>query len=154
MNTMAVTNGAHGPNGLSGVGRSELEDLIVKLRAERDEAARREQEAISVAGRAEVSRAQMEQHLSCVQAHCTQQLNELRSWRGHEIDALVVALARGRSLHPKGCYVYALVEEVGEVARAIRREGLARVREELLDTAVVAMRLFLGENREPMTELP
>jgi len=153
MQAMAMTNGAHGADGLSGVGRSGLEDMIAKLRESLAGAQVNEAAAVGVAARAESARALMEGTLTATQAHCTQQLNELRIHRGHELDALVVALARGRSLHPKGCYFYALVEEVGEIARAIRREGAERAREELLDTAVVAIRLYLGEAREPLGEV-
>lgn len=58
---------------------------------------------------------------------------------------LASALQRARQLHPEGASMNALVEEVGEVARARRRETHERVREELLDVAVVALRLYLGE---------
>ena len=57
------------------------------------------------------------------------------------------ALGRAREKHPEGPDLRSLVEEVGEVANAMRRETPARVREELIDTAVVAFRLAIGEGR-------
>jgi hypothetical protein len=82
-------------------------------------------------------------NLSSVQARCTELLLECRELR--KIDALAVAIDRARSLHPEGCNITSLFEEVGEVARALRRETHERVREELLDVAVVAMRLWMNE---------
>lgn len=65
------------------------------------------------------------------------------------------AILRGRRLHPDGCALRHLLCEVGEVADAMcEANGAAggnvgardnRVREELLDVAVVAMRMYLGE---------
>ena len=61
------------------------------------------------------------------------------------LSALSDALRAARAKHPSGANLAALVEEVGEVARAMRRESTERVREELMDVATVALRLWLGE---------
>ncbi len=60
--------------------------------------------------------------------------------------ALAWALERARNKHPRGAQgIGSLTSEVGEVATAILRETPERVREECIDTAVVAVRLWLGE---------
>jgi len=82
-------------------------------------------------------------NLTSTQSRCTELLLEARECRKHE--ALAVAIDRARKLHPEGCNLTSLFEEVGEVARAVRRESPDRVRDELLDVAVVAMRLWMGE---------
>jgi len=56
-----------------------------------------------------------------------------------------VAIARGK--HPKGPSLRSLMEEIGEVASAVRRESPDRVRDELLDVAVVAIRIWLGDSK-------
>lgn len=135
---------------LNGTGRRELEALVVQLRAECAEAEAVARHMAGLAARAERDRAAMEATLTVTQQHCTEQLNELRSYRGDELDPLTRALARARWKHPKGCNLASLIEEAGEVGRAINREGLERAREELLDTAVVAIRLYLGETVGPL----
>ncbi len=129
---------------LTGSGRTELleridelEQKLAAVRAERD--------------------AYLE-NLTATQQRCTELLLALRATKlydelGYVVDqelavplaTLGGAIVRARTLHPNGCRYHALVEEVGEVARALRRETSEHVKEELLDTAVVAMRLFLGE---------
>lgn len=60
-----------------------------------------------------------------------------RPW-AHALDA---AMAKAIAKHPGGPDgMRSLVEEVGEVASAMRRETVERVRAELIDTAVVALR--------------
>jgi hypothetical protein len=51
---------------------------------------------------------------------------------------------RAAELHPEGPSLAALVEEVGEVARAMQDDP-ARLAEELLDVAVVALRWHMQE---------
>lgn len=64
----------------------------------------------------------------------------------HPLAPLLRALKAAREKHPGGPDgLRSLMEEVGEVANAIRRETPERVREELLDVAVVALRWYLGE---------
>jgi len=58
----------------------------------------------------------------------------------HEID-------RARKLHPVPSFA-ALVEELGEVAKAIQEEGPAEYRAELLQVACVAMRLIEHSKKE------
>lgn len=59
---------------------------------------------------------------------------------------LVERLAKGRAKYPSGCTLLSLIDEAGEVAHAVNKyESVERVREELLDVAAVAMRLYLGE---------
>jgi len=59
---------------------------------------------------------------------------------------LTAAILRARANHPGGPDgIRSLAEEVGEVVNAMRRETPDRVREELLDVAVVAIRLYMGE---------
>lgn len=59
---------------------------------------------------------------------------------------LATAIDVARAKHPGGPDgMRSLAEELGEVASAIRRESPERVREELLDLATVAMRLYLRE---------
>ncbi len=53
------------------------------------------------------------------------------------------ALARAEKKHPSGTDgLRSLTEEVGEVANAMRRETVERVRAELIDVAVVAVRFW------------
>jgi len=69
------------------------------------------------------------------------------------VDALSVDLVllaerieKGRVKYPEGCTALSLFDEAGEVAHALnKREPVDRVRAELLDVAVVAMRLYFGE---------
>lgn len=51
---------------------------------------------------------------------------------------------RAAELHPEGPSLEALVEEVGEVARAMQ-DSPERLAEELLDVAVVALRWHMQE---------
>ena len=63
-----------------------------------------------------------------------------------EIAPLIERMEKGRMKYPAGCTVLSLLDEAGEFAHAINKgEGIERTREELLDVAAVAMRLYLGE---------
>lgn len=63
-----------------------------------------------------------------------------------ELFPLAVRIEKGRQKYPNGCTVLSLLDEAGEVAHAVNKyEAEARIREELLDVAVVAMRLYFGE---------
>lgn len=61
-------------------------------------------------------------------------------------DALAAQMAKGRAKYPNGCTAFSLLDEAGEVVHAINKyESVERVRDEILDVAAVAMRLYLGE---------
>lgn len=60
-------------------------------------------------------------------------------------DILRHRLTLARSKHPEGASFDALMSEVGEVADERLAGNPDREREELLDVAVVAIRLYLGE---------
>jgi hypothetical protein len=95
------------------------------------------------------------ENLTATQKRCTELLEENRALKltppglpdayADAICGLVAGLVRAREKHPNGANMYALMEEVGEVCRALRREGGDRVSEELMDVAVVAMRIWVGE---------
>lgn len=115
--------------------------------------------------RHELAKVQLErdaylENLTATQTRCTELLGAWRASRfvealglhpsyGEIIPALVRLAGRvvtARMKHPGGADgVRALVEEVGEVASAMRRESPERVRDELLDVAAVAIRMWLGE---------
>lgn len=59
---------------------------------------------------------------------------------------LAKRMAKGREKYPLGCTVASLLDEAGEFTHAVNKEeGRVRLRDELLDVAAVAMRLYLGE---------
>lgn len=63
-----------------------------------------------------------------------------------ELFPLAVRIEKGRQKYPNGCTVLSLIDEAGEVAHAVNKyEPAERIREELLDVAAVAMRLYFGE---------
>ena len=64
-------------------------------------------------------------------------------------DILAHRLTLARSKHPQGASFDALLSEVGEVADERLAGNPEREREELLDVAVVAIRLYLGETWVP-----
>lgn len=128
---------------LTGTGRDELVKLIADLAAD----LHHERDMLR----------KVSENLTSTQRRCTElvQLDRLARFleqhpalEGYLTD-LSWAIERARALHPEGASELALLEECGEVARAHRRETPARVREELLDVAVVAMRLYIGERSEP-----
>ncbi len=59
--------------------------------------------------------------------------------------ALTDRIGHARRKHPEGASLGALGDEVREVGYALVHEGPIRMRDELLDVATVAMRLYLGE---------
>lgn len=63
-----------------------------------------------------------------------------------ELEPLRLRIAKGRAKYPNGCTLTSLQDEAGEVVHAVNKyEPAERVRDELLDVAGVAMRLYLGE---------
>lgn len=63
-----------------------------------------------------------------------------------ELSVLRERMEEGRKKYPEGCTFLSLQDEVGEAAHAInKREPVDRVRDEILDAAGVAMRLYFGE---------
>lgn len=63
-----------------------------------------------------------------------------------ELGPLAARIAKGRKKYANGCTVLSLLDEAGEVAHAVNKyESAERIREELLDVAAVAMRLYFGE---------
>lgn len=63
-----------------------------------------------------------------------------------ELSPLRMRVAEGRAKYPDGCTALSFLDEAGEVAHALnKRESVDRVRDELLDAAGTAMRLYLGE---------
>ncbi len=108
---------------------------IVPLRTEADyQAIVRERDAMLV-------------NLTSTQARCTELLEEARTLRrfGASFDKLTARIGEARRKYPQGPTLRALIEEVGEVASAMTREGPERVKDELLDVTCVAMRLYMGE---------
>lgn len=73
--------------------------------------------------------------------------HEVRALRTlDELRPLAARIAKSRAKYPNGATIMALLDEAGEVARAVNKyEPADRVREELLDVACVAMRLYAGE---------
>lgn len=71
-----------------------------------------------------------------------------REFQGLDIKALCDRIQRAAEIHPEGPSLAALVEEVGEVARAMQ-DSPDRMGEELLDVAVVALRWHMEVGREP-----
>lgn len=63
-----------------------------------------------------------------------------------ELRPLAIRLAKSRAKYPSGATIMSLLDEAGEVAHAVNKyEPADRVRDELLDVACVAMRLYAGE---------
>jgi len=59
---------------------------------------------------------------------------------------LLDRIEKGRAKYPNGCTLLSLQDELGEVVHAVNKdEGVSRVRDELLDVAAVAMRMYHGE---------
>lgn len=61
------------------------------------------------------------------------------------LEQLLQVIVHARQKHPKGANFEALVAELGEVAEARKRGDQANERDELLDVATVAIRLWMGE---------
>lgn len=63
-----------------------------------------------------------------------------------ELAPLAQRIAKGRAKYANGCTILSLIDEAGEVAHAVNKyESADRIRDELLDVAAVAMRLYFGE---------
>lgn len=77
---------------------------------------------------------------------------------GQAVDGLTplrLRMGHGRAKYPNGCTVLSLLDEAGELAHAVNKgEPVDRVRDELLDVAAVAMRLYLGEVDEKHDVVP
>jgi NTP pyrophosphatase (non-canonical NTP hydrolase) len=131
-------------DGLSGLGRGELLALVDSAqRIERLRTIERDQ-AIDFGEKLRKERDVYLANLTSTQERCTELLLAVRAIG--ELAPLAEAIGRARAKHPKGpSPLRSLIEEVGEVASAMRRESPERVREELLDVAVVAVRLHAGE---------
>lgn len=149
---------------LSGIGRMELEEMVARMR-------KAVAVACAVADKAQRDHDAMLANLTSTQTRCNEllaayraskfldeQLGEMKSSMGIEqaLLSLAAAIVRARELHPEGCNLADLASEVGEVGRAMNRETEGREREELLDTAAVAVRMWLGERsdrpRAPLAE--
>lgn len=63
----------------------------------------------------------------------------------HALQALQDRLRHARAKHPAGASFDALVAELGEVAEARKLGDHDHARDELLDVATVAIRLWIGE---------
>ncbi len=124
---------------------SSVEVLVDALTKDRDAARNEAGDAFVLVQRLEREHAAMLATLTETQAACTQLREANRVLTRGELDPLVEAIARGRAKYPKGACIEALLSEAGEVATAMMRETPDRLRSELLDLAVVATRLALGE---------
>ena len=63
-----------------------------------------------------------------------------------QLSPLLERLEKSRKKYPEGCTHLSLIDECGEFAHAINKnESLERVKEEALDTASVAMRIYFDE---------
>lgn len=154
---------------LSDTGRDRLEmacrELRGRLAMTREEltALRRKHEDATFIY--ETVRSTLDKQVTQLQAASTKQLNELREAKRdivglrtaldmQPLAPLLVNMMEARKKHPDGPDgLRSLMEEVGEVANAMRRETSERVREELLDVATVALRLYLGEQQSPGLKL-
>jgi hypothetical protein len=156
---------------IMGLGRAELvsrlTDAVVDARASRailsDEQRMMHatmKASADVVGEVWRERDVMKANLDATQARCSELLTALRATKvvermlangpSHEplvwqLLELGAAIGRAREKHPGGSDLTSLLSEAGEVATAMYRETPSRVAEELLDLAVVAMRLRAGE---------
>lgn len=119
--------------------RTDLEAEVLELRMSRDQLGQVLRRALT-----EIDHRRTQ--IDDVRARNGELLEELRSIKKRfaPFAALEYGISEGRCKHPAGVPFEALVEEVGEVARALMDEP-HRVRDELLDVAVCAMRMWLGE---------
>lgn len=88
-------------------------------------------------------------HLAARISYLQGKLEESNRGRLPGLGALPEAITRARRLHPEGSDLHDLLSEVAELARAMAGEGPERTREEALDVAVVALRIYLGEKPAP-----
>lgn len=134
------------PKDLSGAGRSAIEARLLELQADRLKLATE-----LAAARREIK--DLTDNVTSLQRASTHAVTCARLDAAIAADPALASLllelawsvARARSIHPEGCSALALIEETGEVARALAREDEKRYRAELVDTATVATRLLLGD---------
>lgn len=76
------------------------------------------------------------------------------AWSDPALEALRPILTHmriARQKYPNGCTVLSLADEAGEVVHAVNKgKAIEDVRGEILDTAGVAVRLYLGEVDEDL----
>lgn len=142
---------------LTGVGRDELEMMLIAKSVVHEEVAR---ENVRLANQ----NAALMENLTATQTRCNQLLADFRASKfveavasvdpelvmpfGNMMVHLAATMVRARVKHPNGPEgMRSLASEVGEVATAELRETPERVREELLDVAVVALRWWNGETK-------
>lgn len=151
MSETTIDKGPPKDMGLSGMGRADLEREVLSLRAQLADQRALQEAVDGAAARWHRSHDAMKDTLTEAQRTNTRQVEELRIYRGGMLEALVTHIAKARAKYPKGCTVLSLLDEAGEVAHAVNKhEDVERVREELLDVAGVAMRLYFGECDEAL----
>jgi hypothetical protein len=156
---------AYPNNGLSAVGRRELEERLVAAERRLE---LQEQVAAAALIRVERERDAYLENLSATQCRCNEILAAYRAskfvdgrlegtmddrlWEAMLV--LAGAIVRARDKHPRGPDYRSLLEEAGEAAKAQRYESEERERADLLDTACVALRMWLGERCDRTKETP
>lgn len=149
---MTTTNGQT-EHDISGWGRDQLIAALREAREDRDDARLYVDVLLEDLRKLTIERKALTDNVTAVQQRCTELVRERRLHDIIEADPklteivleLAYALIRARRLHPEGSSLGALVEEVGEVAKALGRQNAERYHEELVDTGVVAIRLLLGD---------
>lgn len=159
---------AHGKIDITATGRHQLEALYVSESKRRSDAEKQVQVLMRQLDNAHITERVLRAMVTDVQERCSQLLEDARVSKRlaeglkialdmHPLADLLVALQKGRAKYPQGVTVLSVADEAGEVVHAAnKREPWQRVREEALDTAVVALRLYLGEvvHREEGAILP
>ncbi len=143
---------------MSGMGRAQLETIALGLQSQLSKLRGECREACNVMDGKDSRIRMFERQVTELQTRGTELVQEVREANrtikglrlmldGHPWCWILVALDAARKKHPHGSTFHALVEEVGEVARVQTKElaDQDRRRAELADVAVVAIRLFLGE---------
>jgi len=146
---------------LNGVGREGLLDRLGKLHAENVTLRERLETEADQTRRVRTENKALTDQVTELQKGSNAVLasHRLAKVLEHEPELMTAMLDlawgidKARTKHPEGSTLRDLVSEVGEVATAMWRETPERVNEELLDVAIVAMRMRLGEgdarNNEP-----
>lgn len=145
-----------GQDEVAGMGRAELEDAYRELR----DKAQRDRERVDIL---ELALRMKDARVTELQARGTELTLQLRESKAetegmralgdlNPFWPLAARLVHAREKHPKGPTFVSLIGEVGEVANVALKERAkhpetadTRRRDELLDVAVVAWRLYLGE---------
>ncbi len=143
---------------LSGMGRQQVEALVLGLQVQLEKLQREALEVVRVIDAKESTVRFHKRQVDELQTRGTELITQVReaerSVKGlqlmldvHPWCWLLVALDGARKKHPQGPTFWSLADEVGEAARVWTKEGGNgdRYRAELADVAVVAIRLFLGE---------